>query len=97
MTTEERITKLTGEGFDIVIGRHTAFRGYHVGVYKEDKEHSCTGMFFVKCGYDYRFILWSFSGHGYTIEEALINGELIARGEKPVKEYKPEDFEDNGH
>jgi len=92
MTTEERILKLTGEGFDIVIGCHTEFSGYHVCVFREDEADACGD-----CGHDYRLDLWHFVGHGFTVEEALINGELKARGKKPVKDYNPEDFEDNEH
>ncbi len=54
--------------------------------------NGCTG-YFAEVTKDRLKDLWFSCGHGFTGEEALLNGELIAKGQEPNKRYDSKDFD----
>ena len=78
----DELLRLLKEGFEVRIGSHVDNRnGYFVGV----TENEC-----IADDDDG----WDSVGHGFTVEEALINAELVAKGQEPKMKYSLSNFDE---
>lgn len=82
----EHIARLIEDGFNIDLGPHTDMRGYYATVFIHSETPVCD-----KCEAPH-INDWDQAGHGWSLHEALINAEKIAKTGKAETHYEPDKF-----
>ena len=79
------VADMVEKGFDVYLGKHMdGLLGYYAAFLPQDTEEceACENPL-----HD-----WDTTGHGFTMLEAILNGERIAAGHRPTIAYIPADF-----